>query len=192
MSSKIFKYFAGVYFLIMYMENKELKKNKNKLLTGFTIIELLVVVAIIAVLASIVLINVNAIRNKATDAKTKAQMSSLRSAAATYYDPPNPNNYGAGTAAGGDCDVSASGSMAWTDPTNTSGFAGLIAVSAYSDTIAPTCTTDATAVPVKVATKWSACKTLKETGKWFCVDSTGAAKVESSTCLTLTAGAPCP
>src|SRR3989344_8049235 len=106
-------------------------KNKSR---GFTIIELLVVVAIIAVLASIVLINVNAIRNKASDAKTKAQMSALRAAAATYYDS-NSNNYGTGTAAGVDCDVSATGSMAWIDSTNTSGFPSLVAAGAYSDGI---------------------------------------------------------
>jgi len=148
---------------------------------GFTIIELLVVVAIIAVLASIVLINVNAIRNKASDAKTKAQMSALRAAAATYYDS-NSNNYGPATAAAANCTTGGMGSD------TASGFASLVAGASYSDAVAPTCTTDATIS--NVATRWSASHTLKASANHFCVDSTGAAKEQAAAAPA--AGAPCP
>jgi len=151
---------------------------------GFTIIELLVVVAIIAVLASIVLINVNAIRAKAADAKTEAQMAALRPAAATYYDS-NANNYGPATAAAANCTTGGMGLD------TASGFANLVLAASYSNAVAPTCSTDSTVA--NVATRWSAWHTLQATaGTAFCVDSTGQGKVEPSGWTPPTTGASCP
>lgn len=56
---------------------------KNK---GFTLIELLVVIAIIGILSTIVLINLNAARNKAKDAAIKGALSETRAAAEMSYD----------------------------------------------------------------------------------------------------------
>lgn len=53
---------------------------------GFTIIELLVVIAIIAVLAAVVLVNVTGYINKGKDAAIKANMSTITTAAAAFYD----------------------------------------------------------------------------------------------------------
>jgi len=53
---------------------------------GFTIIELIVVIAIIAVLATIVMINVTSYIAKSKDAAIKGNMSSIASTAAGFYD----------------------------------------------------------------------------------------------------------
>jgi len=57
--------------------------NKSK---GFTIIELIVVIAIIAVLATIVLVNVTSYINKGKDSSIKGNMANMMTIAAAYYD----------------------------------------------------------------------------------------------------------
>lgn len=58
------------------------KNNYNK---GFTIIELVVVIAIIAILAAIVLVNINGFLMKGRDAKRKADLHNLSVALKSYY-----------------------------------------------------------------------------------------------------------
>jgi prepilin-type N-terminal cleavage/methylation domain-containing protein len=60
---------------------------------GFTIIELIVVVAIIAVLAAIVLVNVTSYINKGRNAAIKGNLSTLVTNAADYFAT-NSSNYG--------------------------------------------------------------------------------------------------
>jgi prepilin-type N-terminal cleavage/methylation domain-containing protein len=62
--------------------------NKQK---GFTIIELIVVIAIIAILASIVLVNVTQYINKSRDAAAKGNMATMMTNAAAYLDA-NPSS----------------------------------------------------------------------------------------------------
>ena len=58
----------------------------NKKSKGFTIIELLVVVAIIAVLAAIVLVNVTGYINKGKNAAIKGNLATILTNAAVFYD----------------------------------------------------------------------------------------------------------
>lgn len=61
-----------------------MRKNlKNK---AFTLIELLVVIAIIGLLAAIVSVSVNNARVKARDAQRKADLKTIQTALAMYYD----------------------------------------------------------------------------------------------------------
>ena len=64
--------------------------NKQK---GFTIIELIIVIAIIAVLAAIVLVNVTQYIQKGKDAAIKADMSTLQTNGAVYFDKQSPTTY---------------------------------------------------------------------------------------------------
>lgn len=65
------------------------KKKKKK---GFTLIELLVVIAIIGILATIVIVNVNAARQKAKDTAVKGSVDAFRASAELWYDD-NSNSY---------------------------------------------------------------------------------------------------
>lgn len=75
---------------------KIIQMNKNKNLVrdkGFTIIELIVVIAIIAVLAAIVLVNVTQYIAKSRNSAIKGNMASLTVNAAAYFDQ-NISDYG--------------------------------------------------------------------------------------------------
>jgi prepilin-type N-terminal cleavage/methylation domain-containing protein len=58
----------------------------HKYVRGFTLIELLVVIAIIGVLSAVVLASLNSARSKGNDASVKANLNTVRTQAAIYYD----------------------------------------------------------------------------------------------------------
>jgi len=130
--------------------------NKYK---GFTIIELLVVVAIIAVLAAIVLVNVTGYINQGKNAAIKGNLATVLTNAAVFYDQNGGyNNF---------CT-----NAYFTGPQTAISNAGGTAICKVK--------TDNTA--------WCACSTLKDvtgaTGQTFCVDSTGTKKQTATACAT--------
>jgi prepilin-type N-terminal cleavage/methylation domain-containing protein len=143
------------------------KMQKQK---GFTIIELIVVVAIIAVLAAIVLVNVTSYINKGKDAAIQGNLSSLVSRGVAYFE------------------NSALGNGAYnTFCTHASGGAPIkLAVEATNlgGAFVCNCNTGGNACTA-TSTKWCACSTLKvSSGNTFCVDSTGYKKETSNACST--------
>lgn len=129
--------------------------DKNK--KGFTIIELIVVIAVISVLASIILINVTGYINKSKEHAVKTEMSQVRQSAAIYFDAHgNYSNF---------CDSTNAGILF----DSVSKFASITDWGCNNGTPhEKVCCRD------KDITKWGACARLviDETKAW-CVDSTG-------------------
>ena len=76
-----------------------MQKTKNKLVSGFTIIELLIVIAIIAILAGVVLVNFQGAQAKARDSQRLSDVRGLQAKLEEYYQANNgyPNTFTAAT-----------------------------------------------------------------------------------------------
>ncbi len=84
---------------------------------GFTLLELLVVIAIIGVLSSIVLASLNTARDKGNDTGVKANLATVASQAALYYEE-HTNSYGSADNTGGGATCTAANTL-FADPTIT-------------------------------------------------------------------------
>ena len=144
---------------------------QSKPLTGFTIIELLIVIAIIGVLAAIVLINVTGYINKGKDAAAKGDMSTLFTNAITFYN-----------------DNSNFDNIAVEDDDYSNVIASLQNEDKMGYTVTVTCGTAEGAGTVcpedSNSVKWCASIQLKAVSSttYYCVDSTGKKK-ESETAV---------
>lgn len=153
----------------MFTSMKNLARKSG---AGFTIIELLVVVAIIAVLAAIVLVNVTGYINQGKNAAVKGNLATILTNGAVYYDA--NGNY---TAFCGDAYVTAPSA------------AVDAALGITAGTTAALCHPSVAANPIGANNAWCTCSTLKATaaepaGSTFCVDSGGYKKVTPTACAT--------
>ena len=130
-----------------------IKKSKK----GFTIIELIVVIAIIAILAAIVLANVTTYINKAKDARIQSDMGSIAAGVGSCYGI-NASNGGA-TYSG--CS---------TDPT-------YIPTTLTSDISTQN---GGTAIEIGESSTQYCDAAKLNSGKWVCVDYTGVTKIEAA------------
>jgi type IV pilus assembly protein PilE len=128
-----------------------MKTNTSK---GFTIIELLVVVAIIAVLAAIVLVNVTGYINQGKNAAIKGNLATILTNGAVYFDTNgNYTNFCANAyVTGPEAAITAAGGT----PTETCSATAWCACSTMKTT------------------------TAEPAGSTFCVDSTGYKKVTAN------------
>ncbi|MDD5318964.1 MAG: type II secretion system protein, partial [Candidatus Pacebacteria bacterium] len=138
--------------------------------SGFTLIELWVVIAIIGIRSSVVLASLTSARSKGQAAAVQAQLSNMRAQAELYY---SNNNNAYGTAANctsGQFSASAA----------TGGLANLVAGVTSQSGATLTCFASTTA--------WSAFATIA--GNQYCVDSTGkstASTTETGAMITANA-----
>lgn len=140
-----------------------IKKSKK----GFTIIELIVVIAIIAVLAGIVLINVTGYINKGRDAAAQGNLASMLTNGAVFYDAnssfTNFITVASPVAAG--AAATCTGNAGFVGPCQA--ITGTSATTGYQ--LSFTCAGTSCTVG---ATGWCAIITLKS-GNTYCVDSNG-------------------
>jgi prepilin-type N-terminal cleavage/methylation domain-containing protein len=123
---------------------------------GFTLVELLIVIAIIGVIAGIVMVSVGRARQSAADAAIKASLANVRSQAALFYN----NNYSYGTP-GEACDNANS----LFDPSAPENVNSMVASIAATTGSTPTCVNDDISFVVAA--------TLKDGVTSWCVDSNG-------------------
>jgi prepilin-type N-terminal cleavage/methylation domain-containing protein len=170
-----------------------MKKTNFKKLTGFTLIELMVVITIIGILAIIVLPNLTSVRGRGQDTAVKEQLTQFRATAAMYYD----DNYGYSSSTvataidAADCltgsavNTSLSGTVF-----GTTDFLKVALGIKSNSAAVPKCYLGANTVTKSQS--WAIVAQLRSGGYW-CVDSAGSSKAETGTSGVITSGeAVCP
>ncbi len=151
--------------------------------SGFTILELLVVITIIGVLTAIVLAALSTPRNKSKDAAIKADFANIRPQSTLYYDNNTGYSTGATTiaASAGTSAACAIANTVFADPNITGQISGADKAAGGTGASTPTkvvCSNDLATAPAKVSVWAIQVPLVSVTGYW-CVDSTGAARAET-------------
>ncbi len=144
--------------------------------SGFTLIELIVVIAIIVILASVILASLATARNKGSNASIKADISNMRPQAEIIYDIANPTSY-IGVCA--DLKVEAAITAA--------AYAGGATVPVPADWLIGKNGTATTVTCHSSTSAWAAeapLKTAEGANTFWCVSSNGFSKGEPGTQLT--------
>jgi prepilin-type N-terminal cleavage/methylation domain-containing protein len=133
---------------------------------GFTLVELLIVIAIIGILSSVVISNLGESRSQANDAKIQSQLSNIRGSAELYFI--SNGSYGS-------TNYSCTGGM-FSD--TTSGMSELAKVSNYPDGTNLICNSN--------STSWAVQGSLASTTTYWCVDKGGTSKEKSTSIASST------
>ena len=154
---------------------------------GFTLIEVLVVVFIIGVLASVVLASLSGAKSQGNDTGVKAEIGTIATQAVLYYGIANSfgaTNYGGGIAT---CGASANGNTVFYDLSTTVDTTIRNAVAnlqkdAYGGSANVVCRSDATRF--LVAAELSGQTNADGSHKWFCADNLASTTIAGGVLLT--------